>query len=145
VAASGLTGWSRLGWTQLRRGLPTLRRRWLAVAGLTIAVFAIAIGVLTAIEAATNQPVSALVGGNHHSGTSLGQVLDHKSKATPTPTSTPTPSTSPSSQPATAPQTPSALPSTGASPSSGASVVPTPSPSATTSPAQGLPTRATVP
>jgi len=145
VAAGGPSGWSRLRWTQLRGGLPTLRRRWLAVAGLAIAVFAIAIGVITAIEAATNQPVSALVGGNHHSGTSLGQVLDHKSKATPTPTSTPTPSTSPSSRPATAPQTPSAIPSTGASPSSSASAAPTPSPSATAPPAQGLPTPATVP
>lgn len=139
--------WSRLRWSELSRGLPTLRTRWRLVTALTVTVFAITIATITAIEAGTNQPVSALVGGGSGSGTSLGHVLGHTSahstpapKPTPAPTAHATPGAaqpSPSAGSSATPQptsTPSPSPAA-PSPSPSASVPAVPSPPAIPSPA----------
>jgi hypothetical protein len=128
-----------------QRSRRSLRRIWLAAAVLTVAVFGIAVGVITAVEASTGKTVSALVGDGHRGGTTLGDLGTSKKapKPSPSPTSTatptpaPTPSVTPSSQPSNA-QPSSAGPSAGAgepSPSSGVGETPSPSPRATTAPA----------
>jgi hypothetical protein len=144
--------WSQLRWSEMRRGLPAVRGRWIAVIGLAAVVFALAVAVLTGIEASTNRPVSSLLGGTHGSGTSIGQTVNP-----PAPTSTPThkpsstvtprPSATPSSRPTVAPSpsaSASASPSAPASSTPGASDTPAPSASVTpSSPSSGNP--ATVP
>jgi hypothetical protein len=128
-------------WSNLRRGLPTLRRRWLAVAGLTALVFVVALAVLTAIQASSNQRLTALPASTSHS------------KPAPTPSVTPRPSPSPSATPTPSPSesvtpspTESASPTPSAPPSSAAGGTPSPSaaPSVGASPAPS-PTAATVP
>jgi hypothetical protein len=138
--------WSRWRWSQLRRGLPTLRRRWPVVAGLAVVVFAITIGTITAFEAGTNEPVSALLGGSRSSGTSLSHVLDKQPTK-----STPTPSPSAKATPGAVQPTPSAGSSATPQPTSspsGVAATPTPVPSASVSPAPSVPavpTPATIP
>ena len=55
-AARGL---ARLRWSNLRAGLPAVRRRWVAVAGLCVVIFVVAIAALTAIQASTSQRLTA--------------------------------------------------------------------------------------
>ena len=152
IDAETPSGWSRLRWSNLRRGLPTLRRRWLAVAGLAVLVFAIAIGVLTAVGASTKQSAFPLGGSGGSGGSGKAPTAPASSPAKPTTSPTPTRSASPSPTAPVSPSTaatPSATPSVGssASPGPGASS-PAPSPSATpsvgTTPSPA-PTPATVP
>ncbi len=138
-------GWSRLRWSNLRWGLPTLRRRWVAVAGLAVLVFAVAIGALTAVQASTNQQLSLGGGGS----TSPAPTMPPP-PATTGPSLTPTPSSSPTASP-----TPTVTPSIGASASAtpgpgaaspaSASPSPTVSPSVGVTPSPGPTTPATVP
>ena len=115
--------WSRLRWSELRRGMPALRRRWIAVIGLAAVVFALAIAVLTGIEASTDRPVSSLLGGTHGSGTSIGQTVNPPAATHPKP--------APSSKPSSPGATPA--PSASVSPSAGATSTPSVAPSASTS------------
>jgi hypothetical protein len=117
--------WSRLRWTEMRRGLPTLRRRWIAVVGLAAVIFALAVAVLTGIEASTDKPVSALLGGTHGSGTSIGQTVNPPAATHPKP--------APSSKPSNPGATPAPTPSAAVSPSPGASSTPSQAPSASPS------------
>ena len=132
----------------LARSLSVLRRRWKAIAGVTALVFALAIGAITVIEAATRQPVSSLVGGGSSTGTSVGSLIGGSSSThqppvrtpavtltpTPSPTSTPSPAPtqhttpSPTRKP-TAPPTRSASPDAG-SPSPTVAATPETTPSA---------------
>ncbi len=111
----------------LARSLSVLRRRWKAIAGVTALVFALAIGAITVIEAATRQPVSSLVGGGSSTGTSVGSLIGGSSSAhqpVQTPAVTPTPTPSPTSTASSVPTqhtTPSPTPKPTASPTRSAS------------------------
>jgi len=105
-----------------------LWRRPLAMAGIAVGIFLLAMAGITAIEAVAGKPLDALVGGKHTSGTTIGNLVGGNATHTtshhggpapvPTPSSTPTPSPSP---------TPSVSPSPTTSPT------PTPTPSGTPS------------
>ncbi len=147
IEAERPTGWNRLRWSNLRGGLPTLRRRWLAVAGLAVLVFAIAIGVLTAVGASTKQSAFPL-GGTGGSGKSPTAPASTPATSTPSPTAAPSASPSATASPTTG-ATPSASPSasSSAAPEPGAtSPAPTPTPSPTAGVTQSpSPSPATVP
>ena len=125
------TGWSRWRWSNLRRGLPTLRRRWLAVAGLAVVVFGIAIGVIAVIGASTNQPLAAPLAPSHHAPENPSPAPKS------TPSSTPTPEASSTTAPSPA-VTPSASASESASPGPGATESPSVSPAPSPSPSVGV-------
>jgi hypothetical protein len=145
IEAEAPSGWSRLRWSNLRRGIPALRRRWIAVAGLAVLVFAIAIGVLTAFGASTKQSAFPLGGTSGGSGKSPSAPV-----STPAVTSSPTPAPTPS---ASATATPSPAPTPSASSSPSASATPEPgasSPAPSAAPSVGVtespsPDPATVP
>jgi hypothetical protein len=113
------------------------RRQWLMYGGVTLAVFLVAMVVVTIIELSAGKPLDAAVWGKHSTGTSVGNLVGggssrHKQPAT-SHTSSPTPGTQSSGS--TAPSSPAATssgtaptPSTPASssPSSGSAATPTP-------------------
>jgi hypothetical protein len=110
------------------------RRQWLMYGGVTLAVFLVAMVVVTIIELSAGKPLDAAVWGKHSTGTSVGNLVGgggstHKQPAT-SHTSSPTPGTQSSGS--TAPSSPAATssgaaptPSTSAS-SSGPAATPTP-------------------
>jgi hypothetical protein len=80
-----------------RRAMPRLPSwRWLA--GAAAALLALTLGSVSAVEALSHRPVSALLTGSHTSGTTLGHVFGPSS---------PAPSSSPPSSPPSSPATPS--------------------------------------
>jgi hypothetical protein len=106
--------------------------RWVVTAATSVAVFLVAMLVITLIEFGTGKPIDASVWGRKASGTTLGNVTGGQSngKAAPTDSSTPTQSATPgvgqtapepNSSATTAP-TPSSVPSV--NPSPGTSVAP---------------------
>jgi hypothetical protein len=115
-----------------------IRKRWIAVAALTLGAFVIAMGSITAFEAIAGKPLQSVVWHRSGSGTTIGGLVgsqspgqQHRSRpgGSPTPTS---PASSPaSSHPASTPP---------ASPTSPVSPTPTPSssPSPTPSGSSGL-------
>jgi hypothetical protein len=111
-----------------RRGLLTVGSRrglkWPALLGAAVLVFVIAIGVVTAFEAVTQKPISALTGHSSSSSTTIGSLTGGSSKATPTPAPSATSSGSGSDAGTTAP---SAAPSQSVSPRSQSSASATPS------------------
>jgi hypothetical protein len=110
------------------------RRRWLAVALASAAVFVVALAAVTVFEFATGKPLAATVQGRQGSGTTLGGGRTGASSGTgsgtgsgastppPTQTTSPTPSASSPSAGQATPQ-----PSSGASTSPAPSSVPSPS------------------
>jgi hypothetical protein len=127
--ATGTTG-EAAGTTAIQTPSRPLWRRPLAMAGVAVGIFLLAMAGITAIEAVAGKPLDALVGGKHNSGTTIGNLVGgngthttshHGGRTTvPTPSSTPTPSPS---------TTPSVSPSPTTSPT------PTPTPDGTPSPA----------
>jgi hypothetical protein len=111
-------------------------RRPLALAGIAIGIFVLAMAGITAFEAIAGKPLDAVVGGKHSSGTTIGSLVGGQGSHTtshhtgrspaPSPSSTPTPS--PSSSPGTSPS-----PSTSPSPTPS----PTPTPAGTSAPTAG--------
>jgi hypothetical protein len=105
------------------------RVEWAAVAIGTGAVFVFSIGVVSAIEGAEGESLSALFGVSHGGSetTSLGSLVQHghHRHRSPAPSPTASPSTSPS---------PSASPSASPSKSSGSTASPSPTASSTVSP-----------
>jgi hypothetical protein len=115
------------------------RVQWAAIAIGAGAVFVFSIGVVTAIEGAEGESLSALFGVSHSGGdsSSLGSafgVHHHRRHPQPAPTATPTTTPTPSKTPTGKPS-PSASPSQTSSPSASASPSATPSasPSASSS------------
>jgi hypothetical protein len=110
------------------------RRQWLMYGGVTLAVFLVAMVVVTIIELSAGKPLDAAVWGKHSTGTSVGNLVGgsgsgHQQPATshtssPTPSSQSSGSTAPSSPAATSSGT-APTPSTPAS-SSGPAATPTP-------------------
>jgi hypothetical protein len=110
-----------------------IRKRWLAVAALTLGAFVIAMGSITAFEAIAGKPLQSVVWHRSGSGTTIGGLVgshspghEHGSRpgGSPTPTS---PASSPaSSHPAS---TPPASPTSPVSPTPTPSSSPSPSPS----------------
>jgi hypothetical protein len=116
---------------------------WRRIAVVSLVVFALAMGGVTAFELATGRPVSSLFGGDDSQGTTIGRIVkrpgssptptvpDDSPKPTPTvtktvtptptatvtETATPTPSATPTPTPTTTPSgssaTPKALPAAG--------------------------------
>jgi hypothetical protein len=109
------------------RRAPSARRRprWPRVAGYAVAVFGLAMAIVTGIEIIGQQPVSALVGAEETSGTTtLGSLTDASTSRSSTPTTPPsTPAPSTPSTPSTAPgsETPTESPATSTGSSTSAS------------------------
>jgi hypothetical protein len=88
-----------------RRSPPRRRwRRWATVAATSVAVFGLALGVVTTVEVIGHKPVSALVGGADQSGgTTLGSLTDasggdrRQQQAPASPAATPTDPNAPAS------------------------------------------------
>jgi hypothetical protein len=122
-------------------------RRPLAMAGIAVGIFLLAMATITAIEAVAGKPLDALVGGKHSSGTTIGnlvggntsQTTSHHSGRSPVPTPSSTPTPSPSGTPSVSPS-PSTSPSPTPTPAGTPS--PTPSPSPTTGDTAGATTGA---
>jgi hypothetical protein len=115
------------------------RSRWrrpLALAGVALGVFLLAMGGITAFEAVAGKPLDTIVGGKHNSGTTVGSLFGGQSahtashRATPSPTPTPGASVSPSPTSTPTP-TPTATPTPTPTPT------PTRSPGASTAPSTG--------
>jgi hypothetical protein len=124
--------WVKLSGHRLR----TLHQRRLQLSPLWLvagaaALFALALATVTAVEAASGRPVSALVRGGHQTGTTLGHVF------APAPSASPAVPASPSASPSRthASRRPSASPS----PSGRATPARTASPSAPASPTLQVP------
>jgi len=108
-------------------------RRPLAMAGIAVGVFLLAMAGITAIEAVAGKPLDALVGGKHNSGTTIGnlvggntsQTTSHHGGRSPVPTPSSTPAPSPSATPSVSPS-----PSTSPSPTPTPAGTPTPTPTA---------------
>jgi hypothetical protein len=96
-------------WIRLSgRGLAHLHKRRLRVSPLVLAaavigLLVVVIGGITGIEAVTGKPLSALTGGDHVTGTTLGRVFAPPPATTPPATVTPTPSPSPTMSPSASP------------------------------------------
>jgi hypothetical protein len=107
-------------------------RRPLAMAGIAVGIFLLAMAGITAIEAVAGKPLDALVGGKHNSGTTIGNLVGGNTSRTAShhggPSPVPTPSSTPTPSPST---TPSVSPSPSTSPS------PTPTPAGTPTPTTG--------
>ncbi len=110
-------------------------RRPLALAGIAVGIFLLAMAGITAFEAIAGKPLDALVGGKHSSGTTIGNLVGqsphtashHTGRSpAPSPSSTPTPSASPSVSPS-----PSTSPSPAPSPTPTSAGTPTPTPGTT--------------
>ena len=106
---------------------------WRRIAAVSVLVFALAMGAITAFELVTGRPLSSLITGSDTGGTTVGTIVrrPHRS-STPTPAPTPTtPAPSPSPSPTGTSPTPTPTP-TGTSPSPRpTSTSPSPSPSGT--------------
>ena len=80
-----------------RAPAPRHGRRWPRMAGYAVAVFGLAMAIVTGIEVVGQQPVSALVGAQEaSSATTLGELTGgptSRQDSPPTPTTTPAPST----------------------------------------------------
>ena len=119
-----------------RRGL-----RWSRVAGYAVAVFVVAMGIVTGIELIGQKPVSALVG--HSSGsrtTTIGELAEASSRRDTTPTTPSTPATTAPATPSeTAPSepTPTVEQETSRAPSTTPSGSSAPEPTAPATPAPG--------
>ena len=115
-----------------RRARRPLWRRPLALAGIAVGIFLLAMAGLTAIEAVAGKPLDALVGGKHNSGTTIGNLVGGQSSRTTSHHSGHSPVPMPSSTPTPGPSTsPSVSPSPAPSPS------PTPTPAGTPTPTTG--------
>ena len=101
--------------------------RWRRVAGATVVVFALALGIITVIEATTSEPLARLVGAGPPAGahTSIGAVL---SQAPPAQQRPGEPASTPTEPPA------STAPSTSAPAGSASTTSPTSEPSTTQPP-----------
>jgi hypothetical protein len=107
------------------------RPRPLALAGIALGIFLLAMAGITAFEALAGKPLNTLVGGGHGSGTTIGSIVGgsghqavpaHTGPARPSPSPSPTPHASTSPAPTPTPsQTPTPTPT------------PTPSPAPSTS------------
>jgi hypothetical protein len=117
-------------------------RRPLALAGMALAVFLLAMAGITVFEAIAGKPLDAIVGGKHSSGTTVGGLIggqstaSHHSGPAPAPTPTPSPSSTPSPTPSPTPTatTPSPAPSPTTSPTTGHTAGVSPGPPATINP-----------
>jgi hypothetical protein len=101
---------------------PAGSRSWARTAVLALAAFALALGVVTAVELIGNRPLSAWITGNQERGTTVGTVTGGRpasvQRATPPPTPTASPTATPTATPTASPSvTPSASPSSESSPS----------------------------
>jgi hypothetical protein len=134
-----------------RRGPPRRRwRRWAMVAATGVAVFGLAMVVVTTVELIGHKPVSALVGGSDRSGgTTLGSLTDatggdsRQQQAPASPSTTPTDGNAPASD---SPPTPTSgddsTPTSGAestAPSAPTTSAPNNAPAPPTAPAEELP------
>jgi hypothetical protein len=107
---------------------------WRKIALATVAVLVTTFGGITAVEAITGKPISALLGQNDSTGTTLGHVSSGNSKRTPSQdekTQTPDPTPSPSERAPSASPDGEPTPSQDADPSAPATVTPTPTPTPT--------------
>jgi hypothetical protein len=130
--------WWRRGWLTIgsRKGL-----KWPALLGAAVLVFAIAIGVITAVEAITQKPIAALTGHSSSSSTTVGSLTGgSKASATPTPAPTNTGSGSDANENSPAPQV-STTPSSGSTGTTGKGETSTSSaqPSASAAPSSAAP------
>src|SRR4051794_39877245 len=130
--------WWRRGWLTIgsRKGL-----KWPALIGAALLVFAIAIGVITAIEAITQKPISSLTGHSTSSSTTVGSLTGNSNaSSTPTPNPTDTGSGSDADNNSPKPQV-SVTPTSGTSGSSGSGGSSTSSaqPSASAAPSSAAP------
>jgi hypothetical protein len=119
-------------------------RRPLALAGMALAVFLLAMASITVFEAVAGKPLDAVVGGKHGSGTTVGGLIggqsthtaSHHTGPVPSPTPTPSGSGTPSPTPSPTPTTttPSPTPSPSTTPSAGHTSGASPGPPASLSP-----------
>ena len=108
--------------------------RWrhpLALAGVAVGIFLLAIAGITAFEAIAGKPLDALVGGKHNSGTTVGNLVGGQGSHTTSHHTGRSPAPSPSSTPTPSPSSPGVSPSPSTSPS------PTPTPAGTPTPTTG--------
>jgi hypothetical protein len=104
------------------------RPRWLAWAGLAVAVFLLTMAAITVFEVATGRPLNATVWNQHGSGTTIGDVVTGRTGSGAThPTGHPT---GRATAPATTGSTPSPSPTGSTSPTA-TPTTPTPSPTGT--------------
>jgi hypothetical protein len=90
--------------------------RWGRVAVIAGAVFALAMGSITAAELITGESVQSAVGGASNSGTTVGDILNGDAKSKPTPTPAPSTSTTPAPTPSDEATTPTTAPSESVAP-----------------------------
>ena len=109
------------------------RPRWLVMVASAVAVFLVAMVVITVIEFGTGKPIAASVWGHKATGTTLGNVTGGNSTG-----KTVTPTVSPSG---TTSATPGGVGQTAPQPSSSGTAAPSPSsvPSVSTAPSQSAP------
>jgi hypothetical protein len=111
------------------------RPRWrhpLALAGIAVGIFLLAMAGITAFEAIAGKPLDALVGGKHTAGTTIGNLVGGRGSHTTSHHTGRSPAPSPSSTPTPSPST-----SPGVSPSPSTSPSPTPTPAGTPTPTTG--------
>lgn len=126
----------------------TGRLPWGKLAAVSAAVLAMTLGGITVLEAVIGEPLSAVVGGNDKSGTTLGNVGGGDSRPsrprrtpTPTVTVTPTPTPTPTATPTDGPTaTPTEEPTDEAT-----TPTPTPTPTPSESPEAVTPTATPAP
>ncbi len=98
-----------------RRAPVRWRPRWPRIAAGAVAVFALAMGIVTGVELIGRQPVSALVGSSSSSGTTtigaLSNAASHRDETPSTPASPTTPAPATSSDESTPESTPTGAPS----------------------------------
>jgi hypothetical protein len=117
------------------------RPRWrhpLALAGIAVGIFLLAMAGITAFEAIAGKPLDALVGGKHTSGTTIGSLVGGQGSHATSHHTGRGPSPSPSSTP-----TPSSSTGPSVSPSPSPSTSPSPTPSPTTPAGTSAPTTGT--
>jgi hypothetical protein len=115
--------------------------RWRRVAAIAGALFALAMGTLTAAEMITGESVSSAVGRSSSGGTTVGSILGGGGDSAPKPT--PSTSTTPTTAPSDDAATPAAEPTESAGPTT-TSQVPTTEPT-TVAPTTGAPEQTTAP
>jgi hypothetical protein len=121
---------------------PPRWRRPLALAGMALAVFLLAMASITVFEAVAGKPLDAVVGGKHGSGTTVGGLIggqsthtaSHHTGPVPSPTPTPSGSGTPSPTPSPTPTTTTPSPSPSTTPSAGHTSGASPGPPASLSP-----------
>jgi hypothetical protein len=111
------------------------RMPWTRVAVAAVAVLAVTLGSLTAVEAVMGKPLATLVGGSDADGTSFGTVTGSGGSGTKAPRKPASPHATPSSKPSTTPSSdPSSDPSAGPTPQPGDHATEVPSDAPTTTP-----------